>query len=103
MKYEGIFTFVQDMLSLFQGPMLALIFLGILYKRGAPAAGLASLLSGLGVSALLKIFEFSMYYIAFWSFIFSVLVIITVSLFTKPKPDEELENLTYATTVKGVK
>ena len=102
-KYEGIFTFVQDMLSLFQGPMLALILLGILYRRGTAAAGLASLLSGLSVSALLKLFDFSMYYIAFWSFVFSVLVIFTVSYFTKQKSDEELENLTYATTVKGVK
>jgi len=99
-RFEGIYVFVQYTLSLFQGPIFALIIMGILYRRGTPAAGLSSLVSGLIFAAILGAMSLNMLYIAFWSFIFSLVVIILVSRFTKPKNDTELKNLTYADTVK---
>jgi solute:Na+ symporter, SSS family len=98
--FEGIYIFVQYALSLFQGPIFALISLGILYRRGTSAAGLWSLVAGLAFAALLGFLGVNMLYIAFWSFFFSVCMILVVSRFTAQKSDEELMNLTYRRTVK---
>lgn len=98
--FEGIYVFVQYALSLFQGPIFALIAMGILYRRGTSAAGLASLCAGLVFAAALGYLQMNMLYIAFWSFIFSIFAIMIVSQFTAPKSDEELVNLTYRRTVK---
>lgn len=99
-RFEGIYVFVQYTLSLFQGPIFALLLMGILYKKATPAAGLTALISGLAFAAILGAVSLNMLYIAFWSFIFSLGVIFSVSLFTDGKDDDELKNLTYATTAK---
>lgn len=102
-RFEGIYVFIQQVLSLFQGPIFALIILGILYRKGTAAAGLASLVSGLFFAALLNSMGLNMLYIAFWSFVFSVIVILIVSRFTEQKRDSDLVNLTYADTVRKIK
>jgi SSS family solute:Na+ symporter len=99
-RFEGIYVFVQYSLSLFQGPIFALILLGILYRRGTPAAGLSSLILGLIFAGILGYIGLNMLYIAFWSFLFSLSVIAVVSHFTTPKSDDELMNLTYTFAVK---
>lgn len=99
-KFEGIYIFVQTALSLFQGPMFALIVVGILYKYATPAAAVVSLVLGLLLAAILQIASFNMLYIAFWTFVFSGFLLFVVSMFTARKPDEELVNLCYTTTVK---
>lgn len=100
-RFEGIYVFIQSVLSLFQGPILALVLLGILYRKGTPAAGLASLVSGLVFATFLELAGLNMLYIAFWSFLFSVAVILLVSRFTPAKPEKDLVNLTYLSAVKG--
>ncbi len=99
-RFEGIYVYVQYVLSLFQGPIFALIIIGILFKRATPTSGLVSLITGLAFAAGLGAYKVNMLYIAFWSFLFSVGIIFIISVFTSPKSDEELENLTYSTTVK---
>lgn len=100
--FRGIYVFVQQMLSFFQGPVFALILVGILSKRVTPAAGLWTLLSGLCFAAVLGALGLNMLYIAFWSFIYSLAMLYLVSLFTTPKRAEDLLNLTYSTaTEKG--
>ncbi|MBP7583089.1 MAG: sodium/solute symporter [Spirochaetes bacterium] len=98
--FRGIYVFVQQLLSFFQGPIFALILLGILMKRVTPAAGLWSLITGLALAITLGAFGINMLYIAFWSFLFSMAMLLLISPFTKPKSDAELENLTYSTTVR---
>ena len=98
--FEGIYVFVQYALSLFQGPIFALICLGILYRRGTAAAGMWSLMTGLIFASILGYLGLNMLYIAFFSFIFSIAALILVSQFTVEKTDEELVNLTYRKTVK---
>lgn len=97
--FEGIYVFVQYALSLFQGPIFALITLGILYRRGTSAAGLWSLITGLVFAAVLGFFGVNMLYIAFFSFVFSVFMILLVSRYTPQKSDEDLVNLTYSRTL----
>ncbi len=100
-RFEGIYVFVQFVLSLFQGPIFALIIMGILFRRGTAAAGLASLISGLCFAGILGYFNINMLYIAFWTFIFSVVMIAIVSVFTEKKSDAELVNLVYSSTKEG--
>ncbi len=102
-KFRGIYVFVQQMLSFFQGPMFALMLFGILSRRVTAAAGLWTLILGLALGAVLGMTGLNMLYIAFWSFLFSSALLFSISAFTTPKKDEELVNLTYTTTVKGVR
>ncbi len=98
--FRGIYVFVQQLLSFFQGPVFALILLGILSKRITSAAGLWALVLGLAMAVILGALGMNMLYIAFWSFVFSAVLLIVISYFTEPKNDAELENLTYSTTVR---
>ncbi|MCX7677654.1 MAG: sodium/solute symporter [Spirochaetes bacterium] len=98
--YRGIYVFVQQLLSFFQGPVFALVLLGILSKRVTSVAGLWALICGLAFAIFLGAMKVNMLYIAFWSFVFSVLLLIAISRFTKAKSDGELSNLTYSTTVR---
>ncbi len=110
-EFRGIYSFVQLGLSYFQGPMFALLLLGILSRRISPAAGVWGLVLGvlsailMGSSVLPGMTEpLNMLYIAFYSFVFTVLVLFVVSAFTTRKSDAELSNLTIGTTrtVDGV-
>ena len=92
----GIFTFLQTILSLFQGPMLALLLLGAMTQRATPMAGLWTLVSGVLVSAVLLLaLEWNLLYVAFVSFCYSMIALWTVSGFTEKLSDEKLATLTY--------
>jgi SSS family solute:Na+ symporter len=98
--FQGIYVYVQYALSLFQGPIFALMLFGILDKRITPHAGLFSLISGLTVAAVLGWLQFNMLYIAFLSFVYSAIVLYIVSFFTKRKPDAEMKNVIYSNVVE---
>ncbi len=95
---KGIFAFIQTLLAFFQGPLFALMLIGILTKRITKLAGLSGFLAGIAFAALLKILGVGMLYVAFWSFAFTVAWLYIVSTFTRATSDEELRNLTFATT-----
>jgi len=93
----GIFNFLQFLLSLFQGPMLALLLLGALTRRATPMAGIFTLVSGVVLAALLSVvWELNLLYVAFFSFCYALPTLWIVSGFTEPHSDEHLENLTYS-------
>lgn len=98
--FQGIYVYVQYTLSLFQGPIFALMILGILDKRITPVAGLFSMISGLIVALVFGWLKINMLYIAFLSFVYSVVSLYVISLFTKRKPDSELKNLVYSNVVE---
>lgn len=93
----GIFNFLQFLLSLFQGPMLALLLLGALTRRATPMAGIFTLVSGVVLAGLLSVvWEMNLLYVAFFSFCYALPTLWIVSGFTEPHSDEHLENLTYS-------
>ena len=51
----GIFNFLQSLLSLFQGPMLALLLLGAITKRATGTAGIITLVSGVMLAGILSV------------------------------------------------
>ena len=91
----GIFTFMQTVLSLFQGPMLALLLLGALSKRATPQAGLWTLITGVPVAGILLLMDMNMLYVAFVTFCYSMVVLWILSGMTQGLTKEQLEGLTY--------
>jgi Na+/proline symporter len=102
----GIYNFIQTMLSLFQGPTLALLLLGIIWRRTTGAAAVAGLVSGVLFCVMLHtadgLFpsEDPFLFVAWWSFVFTLFVTIVVSLFTRPEPEEKIAGLTWGSVVK---
>jgi uncharacterized sodium:solute symporter family permease YidK len=92
----GIFTFIQTILSLFQGPMLALLLLGAFTTRATPQAGLWTLISGVIVSSLMLWTGMNMLYVAFYSFVYSLVALWILSFFTPAHPESDLSRLTYS-------
>lgn len=106
-KFSGIYVAMQTLLSIFQGPTLAILLLGMLWRRTTQWGGLAGLISGVGVSATLFAVRKTLFvcedpflYIAWWSFVGSLAVTTVVSLFTKPHSMERLQGLVYGLVMK---
>ncbi|HAL42134.1 MAG TPA: hypothetical protein DCP57_06790 [Gammaproteobacteria bacterium] len=92
----SIYTVVQQGLSLFQGPMLALLLLGALTRWATPKAGLWTLVTGVFVAATLLLgADVSMLYVAFLSFCYSLAALLAFSQITTPLPPEQLDQVTY--------
>lgn len=99
--FPGIYVAMQTLLSIFQGPTFAITLLGIYWKRANQWGGLAGLLGGVAISSsMFFITKTSFLYIAWWSFLGSILITIVVSFLTKPDPIEKLEGLVYGLVMK---
>lgn len=91
--FGGIYVFIQTLLSLFQGPMLALLIWGAFSSQPTPTAGLVTLVTGVAVAASLMLMGVNMLYVAASTFGYAMVALPLVSLFTKPADD--LTDLVY--------
>ncbi len=117
-QFHGIMDYVQALFSIFVAPLLATILFGMFWKRATRLAGFLGLLLGIIFSASLFVWVKMVpsalanvalspdakpmaenVFRALWAFLFSALIIVVVSLLTKPKPVAELEGLVYGATV----
>lgn len=101
-RFEGVYVYVQTINSFIQGPFLAVLILGIFWKRTTQWAGLIGFLSGIAIAAILHVFKGGLFtiqepflYIAWWSFAGSLLITAGVSFVTRPHPPERLRGLVY--------
>jgi SSS family solute:Na+ symporter len=115
---HGIMDYVQALFSIFIAPLLGTILLGMFWTRATKLAGFLGLLFGIVFSA--SLFEWVHLYPAalahvalspdakpmaenvfraLWAFIFTVIVVFVVSMFTKPRPLAELDGLVYGATI----
>lgn len=101
-KAETIYVAVQTLLSLFQGPTLAVLLLGILWRRANRWGALAGVILGIALTGTLTLIGEDVFpssdpflFTSFWSFLFSVVVTVVVSLFTSPEPDEKIRGLVW--------
>ncbi len=108
-RFSGIFSAMQTLLSMFQGPLLAILLLGMLWRRATRWGGLAGLLLGVGSAFVmfqargtLFVIEEPFLYIAWWSFVVGMAATVSVSLLTPPEPPEKIDGLVYGRTVKEV-
>ncbi|MGA3322922.1 MAG: sodium:solute symporter family protein [Terriglobia bacterium] len=117
MQFASIMDYAQAVFSFFITPLFATVFLGMMWKRATPAGGfwglLIGTLSSLGMWQLVRGDPSKLAWIALstnakpmaenmyrllWSGIIAVIIIVVVSLFTRPKPVEELAGLVYGCT-----
>jgi SSS family solute:Na+ symporter len=106
-RFPGIYVAMQTLLSFFQGPTLAILLLGMLWRRTTQWAGLVGLISGVAISASMYLMRKDIFicedpflYIAWWSFVGSLLITTAVSLFTRPHSLERLHGLVYGLVAK---
>jgi SSS family solute:Na+ symporter len=117
MQFASIMDYAQAVFSFFVTPLFAAVFLGMMWKRATAAGGfwglLVGTLSSLGMWLLVKLDPSKLAWIALsvhakpmaenmyrllWSGIIAVIVIVVVSLMTRPKAVEELTGLVYGCT-----
>lgn len=117
MRAHGIMDYVQALFSIFVAPLLAAILFGMFWKRATRWGGFLGLFLGIIFSASLfmwvKLNPANLKYVALsdaakpmaenvfralWAFIFAAVIIVIVSLVTKPRPVAELEGLVYGAT-----
>jgi len=116
-QFHGIMDYVQALFSIFVAPLLGSILFGMFWKRATRLAGFLGLLLGIIFSASLfiwvKLYPSALSIVALspdakpmaenvfralWAFLFTAIVIIVVSAFTKPRPVAELDGLVYGAT-----
>jgi len=106
-KSEALYDVIQTLLSLFQGPTLAILLLGIFWRGATAWGGFAGLVIGVALTSILNILGDAVFisddpylFVSFWSFWVSLGVTFAVSLVTKRKTPEELEGLVYGSVVR---
>ncbi len=92
---RGIYVFVQTLLSLFQGPMLALLILGVLTRHVSALAGVIVLISGVALSAILSLWGVNLLWVAFLSFIYSMIALWGLSYLLPNPDDRDLDQLVF--------
>ncbi|HEY1594837.1 MAG TPA: sodium:solute symporter family protein [Thermoleophilaceae bacterium] len=105
--YSNIMNYIQTLFSIFNAPLFATFIIAMFWRRATPWAGFCSLVAGTAAAytvnrldAYNTIFHFgSALSASFWQAIIAFLVdgavLIVVSLFTQPKPKEELRGLVW--------
>ncbi len=104
-RAESIYVFIQTALSLFQGPTLAILLLGVMWRRTTQWGGLAGLVLGVAFCFVLNgtqgLFpsDDPFLFVAWWSFVFSMIVTVVVSLLTPAEPEEKIRGLVWGSVV----
>ncbi|HEY0260791.1 MAG TPA: sodium:solute symporter family protein [Lacisediminihabitans sp.] len=102
----NIMTYLQTLFSLFNAPLFAVFILGLLWKRMTTPAALWSYLAGIATpfavyiaylnnNRLFQSATAETMYGAIISFVTVLVVGVVISMFTKPKPVEELKGFVY--------
>ncbi len=117
MHMHGIMDYVQALFSIFVAPLLGVILFGMFWKRATALSGFwgcswassssASLfmwvklnpaaLANIALSPDAKPMAENIFR-ALWAFLFTAIVVMVVSMFTKPQPVAELDGLVYGAT-----
>jgi solute:Na+ symporter, SSS family len=116
--FKSIMDYMQALVSFFIAPLFGTVILGMLWKRGTAKGGFWGLLAGtlasIGMYTAVVIHPAWLRYVALstdakpmaenlyralWSWLICVFVTVVVSMFTAPKPAEELQGLVRAYTI----
>src|SRR5437588_2009873 len=105
--YSNIMNYIQTLFSIFNAPLFATFIIAMFWKRATAWGGFWSLVAGTAaayatnrLNAYHAVFHFgSALSASFWqaiiAFLVGGLVLVVVSLFTRPKPTEELRGLVW--------
>jgi SSS family solute:Na+ symporter len=100
-QFGSVFEAFQTFMTFFQGPLLALLLLGMLTRRATAWGGFAGMVLGVGTAVVMNSNRFlfgreaavSFLWVAWWSFVAALLGTIVVSLMTRPYDRERLRGL----------
>jgi SSS family solute:Na+ symporter len=105
--YSNLMNYLQALFSIFNAPLFATFIIGMFWKRSTPAAGFWGLVAGT-VAALVTYvgYKWAGWFSfgsdldeSFWgagaAFVIDAVVTVAVTLFTRPKPVEELQGLVW--------
>jgi SSS family solute:Na+ symporter len=110
--YSNIMNYIQTLFSIFNAPLFATFIIAMFWKRATALGGFFSLVAGTAAAYIVNrlnayhtIFHFgSALSASFWqaiiAFLADAVVMVVVSLVTKPKPTEELRGLVWGLTRK---
>jgi SSS family solute:Na+ symporter len=108
--YSNIMNYIQTLFSIFNAPLFATFIVAMFWRRASAWGGFWSLVAGTAtayavnrLAAYHTIFHFgsplsASFWQAIWAFVAGVVVLVLVSLVTKPKPLEELRGLVWGLT-----
>lgn len=109
---SGIYAIFQTLMAFFQGPAFAILIMGILWRRATGAGAMVGFIAGVcctvtlftlnqeaiysrvGWPPLFKISEPFLYF-SIWGFLVALVLLVVVSLFTRPEPAERIASLVY--------
>jgi SSS family solute:Na+ symporter len=102
-RFGNIYNAIQTLFSFVQGPTLAILLLGVSWRRATAAGALAGLIGGVALSLALHLVARQGLFasrepfllIAWWSFVFSLAVALVVSLVTKAPPASSVRGLVW--------
>ncbi|WP_420175010.1 sodium:solute symporter family protein [Luteococcus sp. OSA5] len=114
-QFSNIMDYLQTLFGFFNAPLFATFILGMFWRRSTPTAGWVGLVVGtlsavfvwLGGNAEVGFGWYTLpgqglaFVAASAGFVMDLLASIVVSLFTKPKPREELRGFVYSETPKA--
>jgi len=108
--YSNLMDYLQQLFSFFNAPLFATFILGMFWKRMTPTAGWTGLVTGTASAVTIFILsetevidlpgQGASFLAAGVAFAADIVVSVTVSLLTAPKPDSELRGLVYSLTPK---
>ncbi|MGI5352889.1 sodium:solute symporter family protein [Streptomyces sp. CA-250714] len=112
-SFSNIMNYLQTLFSFFNVPLFVVFIIGMFWKKTTPAAGFWGLLTGTA-GAMVNYFWFykqgvidipsdqgANFVSSIVAFVVGAVVMVAVTLFTKPKPAEELAGLVYGTSSPG--
>jgi SSS family solute:Na+ symporter len=113
-SFSNIMNYLQTLFSFFNVPLFVVFIIGMFWKKTTPAAGFWGLLSGT-VAAMVNYFglykqgvigipseQGANFVSAIVAFVVGGVVMVVVTLFTRPKPAEKLAGLVYGTVSPGM-
>ena len=109
-SYSNLMDYIQALFSFFNAPLFAIFIFGLFWKRMTPTSAWIALLAGVVAAVTIdvlvrtKVIDASAQAGSFLgasaAFVVGCVVAFIVSQFTKPKSDEELSGLTWATSTR---
>src|SRR5205807_9815387 len=108
--YSNIMNYIQTLFSIFNAPLFATFIIAMFWRRATAWGGFWSMVAGTaaayGVNRLAAYHVIShfgsalsaSFWQSIWAFIIGTTVLVVVSLFTKPRPQEELRGLVFGLT-----
>ncbi|MER6630044.1 sodium:solute symporter family protein [Streptomyces sp. NPDC000987] len=113
-SFSNIMSYLQTLFSFFNVPMFVVFIVGMFWKRASMKSGFWGLLAGT-TAAMVNYFvlykqgvigiptdQGANFVSAIAGFVAGAVVMVAVSLFTEPKPEEELRGLVYGTRSPGM-